>query len=119
MTARKFMFVFPALLLAALMTFGQLRDESVLARSVDPIKLVQLYPNPATETINVKFDAPIAKKVKVSLHNVIGNVMDVETEVLDEHEIRIRVKELATGYYLISVKDEQANIGSTFKFLKR
>ena len=53
------------------------------------------------------------------MHNVIGNTMELESEVLDEHEIKLRVKDLATGYYLISLKDERLNVSGTYKFLKR
>ena len=69
--------------------------------------------------IYVKNPAPIANKVRFSVHNVIGNTMELESEVIDEHEIRIRLKDPATGYYLISLKDERTNLSSTYKFLKR
>jgi hypothetical protein len=119
MNLRKLSISILVMLVSGGMAFSQLKDDVLLLRSNDPIKLVQIYPNPASEVVNVKFDAPISKKIKLTVHNVIGNVMDLETEIMDDHEIRVKVKDLATGYYLISVKDEQNNTGSTFKFLKR
>lgn len=95
------------------------KDEFPFQLRTEPAKTIQIYPNPATEFINIKFEAPIANKVRVSIHNVIGNVMEVETESIDEHELRLKVKDLATGYYLVSVKDERVNLNSTYKFLKR
>ena len=95
------------------------KEEFPFQQRTEPVKMIQIYPNPATEFINIKFEAPIANKVRVSIHNVIGNVMEVETESIDEHELRLKVKDLATGYYLVSVKDERVNLNSTYKFLKR
>ena len=119
MMSRKLFLAFACMLLTALTALSQIKEESFFQRTPDPIKSVEIFPNPATEFISVKFDAPVAKKVRLSVHNVIGNTMELETEMVDEHEIKIRVKDLATGYYLISVKDEHLNFGNTYKFLKR
>ena len=84
---------------------------------------VELYPNPttpSTEHLYVKLDSEIpAAKVSVALHNIIGNKMEIETEVVSEHELRIRIKDLAAGYYLVALKDEETNFRGIFKFLKR
>jgi Secretion system C-terminal sorting domain len=108
-------------LFAAQITFSvnaQVKDEVF---GVDPVKSIRLYPNPAVDFINVKFENPHAKTAKVVLHNIIGNEIFVETEVLDEHEIHVKVKELPTGYYLITINqdDGTTNHRSTYKFLKR
>ena len=104
---------------AAGQNFNGGKEDFYFQSKPDPIRQVQIYPNPASEFINIKFETPIANKVRVSVHNVIGNVMEVETESVDEFEIRVKVKELATGYYLLSVKDDRASLNSTYKFLKR
>lgn len=119
MMSRKLFLAFACIVMTVIASMGQVKDESFFQRTPDPIKSVEIFPNPATEFINVKFEAPIAKKIRLSVHNVIGNTMEIESEVIDEHEIRIRVKDLATGYYLLSVKDERLNLSSTYKFLKR
>jgi hypothetical protein len=80
---------------------------------------VSIFPNPAIEYLNIKFDEPIAKKALLTVHNVIGNAVDVEKETIDEHEIRLKVKDLPVGYYLLAVRDEETNSRSTIKFLKR
>lgn len=113
------LFILFAAMSAAGQNFNGGKEDFYFQSKPDPIRQVQIYPNPATEFINIKFEAPIANKVRVSVHNVIGNVMEVETESVDEFEIRVKVKELATGYYLLSVKDDRASLNSTYKFLKR
>lgn len=117
--SRKLFLAFTCVVMTAIVSMGQVKEDAFFHRSPDPIKSVEIFPNPATEFVNVKFTAPIANKVRLTVHNVIGNTMELETEVIDEHEIKLRVKDLATGYYLISVKDEHVNLSSTYKFLKR
>ena len=89
------------------------------APSIDLSKSVSVFPNPAIEYLNVKFETPIAKQTKLTVHNVIGNVVDVESETIDEYEIRLKVRDLPVGYYLLAVRDEESNSRSTIKFLKR
>ena len=118
--SRKLLFAFTCVLLTAIVSMGQGKDEPFFnQRNPEPIKSVSIFPNPAVEFVSVKFEAPVAKQVRLTVHNVIGNTMELENEVIDEHEIKIRVKDLATGYYLISVKDDRINLSGTYKFLKR
>ena len=117
--SRKLLFAFTCVLLTAIVSMGQGKDEPNFQRNPDPIKSVSIFPNPAMEFVSVKFEAPVAKQVRLTVHNVIGNTMELDNEIIDEHEIKIRVKDLATGYYLISVKDERINFSGTYKFLKR
>jgi hypothetical protein len=85
----------------------------------DLSKTVHIFPNPAVEYVHVKVTEFPADKAKLTLHNIIGNKMDIETEVVDEHELRIRVKDLASGYYLLAIKDEKSQSYGIFKVLKR
>ncbi|MDH4089099.1 MAG: T9SS type A sorting domain-containing protein [Cyclobacteriaceae bacterium] len=85
----------------------------------DPSRTVQIFPNPAVEFVHVRLDHINFDKVKVSIHNIIGNEINADTERIDEHEIRIRVKDFDAGYYLLALKDDQSNFRGTYKFLKR
>lgn len=82
-------------------------------------KTIHIYPNPAIDFVNVKFDTRPAANLKVTVHNIIGNSIPVEMEIVDQYELRIRVKELDSGYYLLAVKDDENNFQGTYKFLKR
>ena len=85
-------------------------------------KLVQLFPNPtlpSTEYLHVKVEEFPAEKVALTIHNIIGNKMEIETEIVSEHELRVRVKDLASGYYLLAIKNEETNFRGIYKFLKR
>ena len=82
-------------------------------------KSVQIYPNPAgDEFIHVHIENVNLSEAKVSLHNIIGNEMRVEKDMLDENTLRIKVKDLATGYYLIGLNDDKQKLKGIYKFLK-
>lgn len=83
------------------------------------IKSVKLFPNPAVEYVHVRIEQVDISKVKFQLHNIIGNTVDVESEVVDQHELRLRVKDLPVGYYLVTIKDAETSMNGTFKFVKR
>lgn len=82
-------------------------------------RLVQLYPNPATEFLSVKLPTPTVASAKLAMHSVIGNVIEMEREPIDDYEVRIRVRDLPSGYYFLSIKDEESGLRATYKFLKR
>lgn len=112
-------FIF-ALAVVSHSAFAQQKDEvSSPGVQYNLSNSVSIFPNPAIEYLNIKFDEPIAMKALLTVHNVIGNAVDVERENIDEHEIRLKVKDLPTGYYLLAVRDEESNSRSTIKFLKR
>jgi hypothetical protein len=82
-------------------------------------KSVQLYPNPAIDFVNVRLEHVNATNVSVTLHNIIGNEINIETDIVDEHTLRIRVKDLDSGYYLLALNDSQSKFKGIYKFLKR
>jgi hypothetical protein len=111
------------IILAALLGSAQVQAQSGSdfgqPERLEISKYVQIYPNPASdEYIHVKIDHISLAEVKVSLHNLIGNEMKVEKDLLDEHTLRIKVKDLATGYYLIGLNDDKQNLKGIYKFLK-
>lgn len=85
----------------------------------ETVKAVHLYPNPTTEFVHIRLESMNIDHVKVTMHNIIGNELPIETEKIDDHEVRIRVKDFDAGYYLLALRDEQTNFRGTYKFLKR
>lgn len=111
--------VFALLLIAS----GNLRAQSASEVPMTPVSAlnsaVEVFPNPATDYVYLRFDDLNASEVNVSLHNIIGNEVPIEREEVNAHEIRIRVKDFAAGYYLAVVQDEQSKFRGTYKFVKR
>jgi len=106
-------------LLVAQRGLGQAREEHSLPDKGDPVKSVQLFPNPATDYLTIKFELPHARKVKRAMNTIIGNTLEVEAEVVDDFEVRLKVRDLPSGYYLLAIHDGEANSQNTYKFLKR
>lgn len=102
------------LLLAALAGYAQSDYYPERVATVD----VRVFPNPAPEYVHIQLGELSADKVHIKLHTVIGNEAPVEIEKLDDHQVRLRVKDLPTGYYFISLKDEETKFRRTYKFLK-
>jgi hypothetical protein len=100
-----------------------------LAQGVDAIpaqpeksdlsKSITLYPNPTVDYVHVKLGVLKSNQAKLTLHNILGSEIAIESEVIDDHELRVRVKDLPTGYYLLAVRDEETQFRGTYKFLKR
>jgi hypothetical protein len=108
-----------SLLLLSISVVSFSQGSVTLPEKTDYSKLITIYPNPSTDFVNIKLGVLNAEQVKLTLYNILGNEVQAETEVVDEHEIRVRVKEFSTGYYLIAVRHEQTQFRGTFKFLKR
>ena len=108
-----------SLLLLFLSAASFSQGNAELNEKADLTKSITIYPNPSTDFVNIKLGVLNARQVKLTLYNILGNEVQAETEVIDDHEVRVRVKEFSTGYYLIAVRDEQTQFRGTYKFLKR
>lgn len=110
-------------LLAILLGSFGVRAQSPLDFSqperLDLAKSVQIYPNPAVEYVHVRLEHVKVADVKVALHNIIGNEIKIESEPMDEYTLRVKVKDLDAGYYLISLNEDRAKFKGVYKFLKR
>ncbi len=80
---------------------------------------VKIFPNPSTDYLEVKIVNSTLENASFTVHNIIGNVVNTEIEPIGENEFRIRVKDLAPGYYLLAIKDDKNIFKETYKFLKR
>lgn len=109
--------LFIIVLIAGQVGYSQGHEESF--RTGDPVKSVQVYPNPAVDYLTIKFESPIAKVSRLAFHSIIGSSLELEQEVIDEFEIRVKVKDLPIGYYIVAVHDPQNNSRAIYKFLKK
>lgn len=98
---------------------SQLFAQNDEERNTDPVKTAQVYPNPATDFLTLKFESPIAPNVRLEFFSIIGAPIKVEREVIDETEIRVYVKDLSAGYYVVSIQNVQNNSRTIQKFLKK
>ena len=98
---------------------AQENSESGVTDQQSISKSIRLYPNPTTDFLYVKTGELRAEKVKLTLFNVLGNEEIVESEVVGDYELKIKVKDISSGYYLLAVKQDDIKFRGTYKFLKR
>jgi hypothetical protein len=107
---------------AAGVSFAQSQAEISMNAERESTSLpVHIFPNPAVNVdyVHVKIEDLTADKVVLAVHNILGNEMSVEKEIVNDHELRVYIKDLATGYYFLAIKDDESKYRRTFKFLKR
>lgn len=80
---------------------------------------VKIYPNPSVDFLQVKIENTDLESISFTVHNIIGNTVNVDIQQLGNNEFRLRVEDLAPGYYLLAIKDDKNLFKETYKFLKR
>jgi hypothetical protein len=86
--------------------------------SLSPGLVVELYPNPSSEFLNISMQNVDADEVTLELYNVLGNKIDLDLDVVSSKSYRINVSELNTGYYLLVISDRASRFNKAFKFQK-
>lgn len=103
----------------SLIGYGQSEGSSVYQEASFTDRLVEMYPNPASDYLTVKLPTPNASSVQLAMHSVIGNALNIEKEQISDYEVRLRVKDLPSGYYFLSIKEESSGLKAFYKFFKR
>ncbi len=82
-------------------------------------KYFDVYPNPATDYLNIKFDdkSNIDNK-SFSIHSLIGNQVNITIEKSPDNTIRISLQDLNPGFYFLSLTDNLTERREIVKFLK-
>lgn len=79
---------------------------------------IELYPNPAVDYLIVDLSKSDIHNVEFELHSMIGNKIRIQPEEVGSDRYRIPLKEFATGYYFLVVKDNFSRFKKAYKFLK-
>ena len=79
---------------------------------------IEIYPNPAVESIFVKIENSDLQKVEFEMFNIIGNSLNINPEEISSNNFKINVDEFPAGYYLLIVKDPVTRFNQAFKFHK-
>lgn len=78
---------------------------------------ISIYPNPAVDFLVVQINGDF-NKATFELNSMIGNRIQIRPEEIALGKYKIAVKDLATGYYFLVIKDEDKRFKKAFKFLK-
>jgi alpha-tubulin suppressor-like RCC1 family protein len=86
----------------------------ITALDFEPEASIQLYPNPAQESLLVKVEA----QVQLSVVSINGHVQNVSTEWLsNEQAHRVHIKDLISGMYILQI--QQNGKRAQVKFIKQ
>lgn len=80
--------------------------------------LIEIYPNPTSDFIHVEIKESDMNAVGFEMYNIIGNSIKVSYEQVNKNLYKIPVKELANGYYMLIVKDDETRYRKAIKFMK-
>ncbi len=80
---------------------------------------IDLYPNPATEYINLKLTSDIEiEDLDFSIHSLIGNEMPIAKENISDDEIRFNLNNYNKGFYFLFISNQDSNNRKILKFSK-
>lgn len=80
---------------------------------------IEIFPNPASEYININLSDTKLHNVSFELFDIIGNKINVEAQEMKSDVYRIPVEKLHMGYYVLIVSDSYGRYKKAFKFSKR
>lgn len=93
-------------------------EGGVYAEPILVTNKIEIYPNPAVEYLVIQIQNSTLNNVQFELHSIIGNEISISPEDLGDGRFRIPVKDHASGYYFLVIKDEFARFKQAYKFLK-
>ena len=82
---------------------------------------VNVYPNPATDFINIKLFGDVARKFRIEIINIAGAIVNSGTINFIESYYyiqRIEVDKLMNGLYFVRIVSDDGLISRTFKIEK-
>ena len=85
--------------------------------AVNPMTAARVYPNPATDVLNIEVNASQASEMSINVYNIMGqNVMSKNVNITTGMNTRsISTSELTSGIYFVTVKAN--GFENTMKFI--
>lgn len=78
---------------------------------------VDVYPNPATDYVNIRMNEMPLSKCVIYLSDATGRMVEMIDVV--SSETRLEFTNLAQGRYFLSVKSQDGNVNESFKVVKQ
>lgn len=91
-----------------------------LEQDIEELSILSYYPNPTTDDLTLKFSSVGSGNVQVQIVNLVGSqVLTSEITPINGISVeRINTRALASGTYLLVLKDLQTNKAQTIRFVK-
>lgn len=98
---------------------GYVGENNDLNKSLDLKKVVEFYPNPAVDFLNIDIKDSELVQIEFEVYDIIGNAIKIAPEKLTKNKYRVPVGDLHAGYYMLIIKDPYSRYRQIFKFGKR
>ncbi len=87
--------------------------------SVSPIKSINLYPNPASETVKLGLNSESASIISISIFDQLGKMWQQEERIIMEgrNDLEIGIGQVSPGFYFLQVIDKSTNSTFTKKLM--
>lgn len=95
-------------------SFASISDEN------SELSGLSVYPNPATNNTTLSFDAVSSSSATITLFNLIGETMQVETVSVTtgQNNVLIDTENFTAGNYIVQVKMENTVVNTKFNVVK-
>lgn len=101
-----FVRVFPVATLGQTGTFNICATKTpTLGLEDKSINHFTMYPNPAKEVVNLKFNQLSSHSIKVNIYNIQGKLVHHVSKTLNNQAVQLDISSLSTGMYFLKVND--------------
>jgi hypothetical protein len=69
---------------------------------------LEVYPNPASESVNVSFKA--TNNANVTLSDVLGNTVYTTSTIAGENNIAVNTSDLSSGLYILNIATDKGSV---------
>jgi hypothetical protein len=96
--------------------FQQQLIVTAIEEKLEDVVKVTVYPNPATDNINIRFEEPLDGEVTIRLLNSQGKLVKTDVMEVTAVEKQINLQDLPSGaYFLKLTKDKLSNVYKVVK----
>jgi hypothetical protein len=96
--------------------FQQQLIVTTVEENLEDLVKVTVYPNPASDNLNIRFDEPLDSEVTVHLINAQGKLVKTDVMEVTVLEKQINLQDLPAGaYFLKLTKDKLTNVYKVVK----
>ena len=88
---------------------------AVAPRNAQELTGVRLYPNPASDVLNIAYDNELGTEVTVEVFDILGRA--IISEISNDNQIVLNINQLAKGSYVVSIVTDGKQ--SIQKFVKK
>ena len=88
-------------------TYEVLDNATLSVKGRDQVSGLQIYPNPASDHVNIQL--PAHTSAKVSVYNITGKLL-IQHAIAGQNEVRIDTNTLAKGMYMLSFENDATKI---------